>query len=223
MHKLIEIENIVKSYQLGDQSIQVLRGVSLTIEKGEFISIMGQSGSGKSTLMNIVGLLDTPTSGTYRFEGQEVDSLDEDELTFIRRKRIGFVFQQYNLLSRMSALKQVMLPLMYQGVPSAEREQRALEALRIVGLEDRKNNKPNELSGGQQQRVSIARALVTNPEIILADEPTGALDSTTGQEVMQLLTDLNKQGKTIILITHEQRIAAYAQKVIHIADGKILS
>lgn len=223
MSKLIEIENIVKSYQLGDQSIQVLRGVSLTIEKGEFISIMGQSGSGKSTLMNIVGLLDTPTSGTYRFEGQEVDSLDEDELTFIRRKRIGFVFQQYNLLSRMSALKQVMLPLMYQGVPFVEREKRALEALRIVGLEDRKNNKPNELSGGQQQRVSIARALVTNPEIILADEPTGALDSTTGQEVMQLLTDLNKQGKTIILITHEQRIAAYAQKVIHIADGKILS
>jgi len=219
---LIKFENIIKTYHLGDQKIEVLRGMSFKIERGEFVSIMGQSGSGKSTLMNIVGLLDIPTDGKYSLDDESVENFNETQLTEIRRRKIGFVFQQYNLLARMNTLEQVMLPLKYQGVPKKERQARAEEALRIVGLSDRMFNRPNELSGGQQQRVSIARAIVTNPEIILADEPTGALDSHTGKEIMELFLNLNRQGRTIVLITHEREIADYAQRIIHIADGKII-
>lgn len=219
---LIKLTDITKTYHLGDQTIEVLRGVSLDIHKKEFVSIMGQSGSGKSTLMNIVGLLDTPTTGSYLLDDQAVEKFNETKLTTIRRRKIGFVFQQYNLLPRMTTLEQVLLPLEYQGIPRTEREARAREALNTVGLSDRLHNKPNELSGGQQQRVSIARALVSDPEILLADEPTGALDSHTGTEVMNLLTRLNEKGHTIVIITHEKEIAAYAKKIIHISDGKII-
>lgn len=220
---LLSLRDITKTYTLGHASYTVLHGVSLDIQEGEFVAIMGQSGSGKSTLMNIIGLLDTPTSGSYFFDGDEVSQREEADRTNIRRSRIGFVFQQYNLLSRMPAIKQVALPLMYQGVPIAEQEKRAREALEIVGLKERVHHLPNELSGGQQQRVSIARALVTRPHIILADEPTGALDSKTGQEVMELLSELNAQGKTIVLITHEKEIAAYAHRTIVISDGNIIT
>jgi putative ABC transport system ATP-binding protein len=219
---IIRLEDITKVYQLGENEFQVLNGVSFQIEKGDFIAIMGQSGSGKSTLMNIIGMLDTPTKGSYFFEEEAIEKLDEDQLTFIRRKKIGFVFQQYNLLARVPTLEQVTLPLAYQGVKHKEREEMAMKALKIVGLEDKTFNKPNELSGGQQQRVSIARALVSDPEIILADEPTGALDLHTGKEVMELLQELNRQGKTIVLITHESEIAAYAKKIIKISDGNIV-
>lgn len=219
---LIQLKDIRKVYHLGDQTIEVLRGIDADIQRGEFVSIMGQSGSGKSTLMNIIGLLDVPTSGSYSLDDLSVETFNEDKLTAIRRKKIGFVFQQYNLLARMNTLEQVMLPLKYQGIHKTEREERAIEALKIVGLQDRMHNKPNELSGGQQQRVSIARAIVTNPEIILADEPTGALDSHTGTEIMELFSKLNTQGRTIVLITHEHEIAKYAKKIIHISDGKII-
>jgi putative ABC transport system ATP-binding protein len=220
MH-LIELKDIIKSYRMGEQEIEVLKKVSLSIGKGEFVSIMGPSGSGKSTLMNIIGLLDTPTSGQYLFEGKPVEKFNETELTKVRSRQIGFVFQQYNLLSRMSALKQVMVPLMYQGIPKAERVRRAEQALKAVGLEDRMKNKPNELSGGQQQRVSIARAIVTDPSMILADEPTGALDTKTGEEVMDIFKRLNKEGKAIVIITHEMNIAEHAKRAIHIIDGRI--
>lgn len=219
---MLTLKNIVKKYQIGTQELVVLKGVSLHVEENDFVAIMGQSGSGKSTLMNIIGLLDTPSSGEYIFENDNVEHLSGDSRSLIRRQRIGFVFQSYNLLPRMSAKKQVMLPLMYQGVPKKERERRAEEALETVGLKDKMQNKPNELSGGQQQRVSIARALVTKPSIILADEPTGALDSKTGDEVMELFTKLNNQGKTIILITHEQEIANFSKKIIHLSDGNII-
>jgi putative ABC transport system ATP-binding protein len=220
MH-LIELKDIIKSYRMGEQEIEVLKKVSLSIGKGEFVSIMGPSGSGKSTLMNIIGLLDTPTSGQYLFEGKPVEKFNETELTKVRSRQIGFVFQQYNLLSRMSALKQVMVPLMYQGIPKAERVRRAEQALKAVGLEDRMKNKPNELSGGQQQRVSIAWAIVTDPSMILADEPTGALDTKTGEEVMDIFKRLNKEGKAIVIITHEMNIAEHAKRAIHIIDGRI--
>lgn len=219
---MIKLKDITKTYQLGSQELTVLKKVSLKIGSGEFVAIMGQSGSGKSTLMNIIGLLDVPTSGGYVFDGESVERLKEDEQSHIRGRKIGFVFQSYNLLPRMSAVKQVGLPLLYQGVKRKERDVRAIEALRTVGLADKIQSKPNELSGGQQQRISIARAIVTDPEIILADEPTGALDSKTGAEVMDIFNELNKQGKTIIVITHEKEIAAYAKKIIYLSDGEIV-
>ena len=219
---MITLKNIVKTYQVGEQELSVLKGISLKVNKGDFIAVMGQSGSGKSTLMNIIGLLDVPTKGEYILGKNNVENLQGDEQAEIRGKKIGFVFQSYNLLARISALKQVGLPLMYQGVSPRERDQRAEEALKVVGLEDKLNNTPNALSGGQQQRVSIARAMVTNPDIILADEPTGALDSKTGNEVMDIFTQLNQVGKTIVLITHEQEIANYAKTKIHLSDGLII-
>lgn len=220
---LIQLRDIRKVYTLGGQQLTVLGGVDISIVAGEFVAIMGQSGSGKSTLMNIIGMLDTPTSGSYHFAGQDVSGFNEDQLTSARREQIGFVFQQYNLLPRMSALQQVMLPLQYRGVPRAEREHMAMAALHTVGLQGREANKPTELSGGQQQRVSIARAIVGNPGIILADEPTGALDSKTGHDVMELFAQLHRQGRTIIVITHAAEIATYAQRTIRISDGHIVS
>jgi len=220
---LIEVSNITKDYSLGTQTVEALRGVSFGIEKGEFIAIMGPSGSGKSTLMNIIGCLDSPTSGTYHLNQQEVSALNGDELARIRNKEIGFVFQTFHLLARNSALDNVMLPLKYAGVGKADQLNRAKDTLSQVGLESRMSHQPSELSGGQQQRVAIARALVNNPSILFADEPTGNLDSQTGHEVMQLFHNLHKQGQTIILITHENEIAAKAQRTIFIKDGLIES
>jgi putative ABC transport system ATP-binding protein len=220
---VIEVSNITKDYSLGTQTVEALRGVSFGIEQGEFIAIMGPSGSGKSTLMNIIGCLDSPTSGTYHLNQQEVSTLNGDELAGIRNKEIGFVFQTFHLLARNSALDNVMLPLKYAGVGKADQLNRAKDTLSQVGLESRMNHQPSELSGGQQQRVAIARALVNNPSILFADEPTGNLDSQTGHEVMQLFHNLHKQGQTIILITHENEIAAKAQRTIFIKDGLIES
>lgn len=220
---MIRLAHITKSYTLGGHAVHVLRDVSLTIARGDFLAIMGPSGSGKSTLMNIIGLLDAPTSGSYRFEEREVARIDEDEQAEIRSRRIGFVFQAFNLLPRIDALRQVMQPLLYQGVARASADARARAALHAVGLEDRIAHKPNELSGGQQQRVSIARALVADPALILADEPTGALDTTTGEEVMDILTRLNALGKTILVVTHEPNVAAHARRTIHIQDGSVAS
>jgi putative ABC transport system ATP-binding protein len=220
---MIILKNITKEYTLWDQTFQVLKWVNLEIKRGDFVSIMWPSGSGKSTLMNIIGMLDVATSGSYQFNDLEIAGQKEDALAKIRWKNIGFVFQSYNLLPRMNVLKQVMLPLAYQGISKSKREEMALLALKKVGLSDKTHNKPNELSGWQQQRVSIARALAVNPEIILADEPTGALDSVTWDEVMNLLVELNKEWKTIILITHEKDIDAYAKRHIHIRDGKIVT
>ena len=220
---LIEVSNITKDYSLGTQTVEALRGVTFGIEQGEFIAIMGPSGSGKSTLMNIIGCLDSPTTGTYHLNQQEVSTLSGDELAGIRNKEIGFVFQTFHLLARNSALENVMLPLKYAGVSKADQANRAKDKLSQVGLESRMNHQPSELSGGQQQRVAIARALVNNPSILFADEPTGNLDSQTGHEVMQLFHNLHKQGQTIILITHENEIAAKAQRTIYIKDGLIES
>tara|TARA_B100000959_G_scaffold171169_1_gene179256 strand:+ start:3022 stop:3705 length:684 start_codon:yes stop_codon:yes gene_type:complete len=220
---LIEASNITKDFSLGTQTVEALRGVTFGIEQGEFIAIMGPSGSGKSTLMNIIGCLDSPTTGTYHLNQQEVSTLSGDELAGIRNKEIGFVFQTFHLLARNSALDNVMLPLKYAGVGKADQLNRAKDTLSQVGLESRMNHQPSELSGGQQQRVAIARALVNNPSILFADEPTGNLDSQTGHEVMQLFHNLHKQGQTIILITHENEIAAKAQRTIFIKDGLIES
>ena len=222
--KVIELKNIVKTYDMGGaEEVHALRGVSLEIQKNEYLAIMGPSGSGKSTLMNIIGCLDTPTSGSYEFNGVNVSDLDDNGLARIRNKEIGFVFQTFNLLARSNSLHNVELPLIYGGVPAAERRRRALETLAHVQLGDRAHHKPNELSGGQRQRVAVARALVTRPSIILADEPTGNLDSKTGEEIMMLFDDLHRQGNTIILVTHESDIAEHAHRSIRLRDGNIES
>ena len=220
---IISVNGVTKHYALGTQTVEALRGVSFDIKKGEFIAIMGPSGSGKSTLMNIIGCLDIPTHGTYLLNNQEVSSLDDDALAGIRNKEIGFVFQNFHLLARNSALDNVMLPLKYAGIEKADQITRAKAALSEVGLQDRMDHQPSELSGGQQQRVAIARALVNNPSILFADEPTGNLDSQTGHDVMQLFHNLHDQGQTIILITHENEVAAEAQRTIFIKDGLIES
>lgn len=223
MENIIEIKDIVKLYIMGMEELYALKGVSLNIKKNEYVAIMGPSGSGKSTLMNIIGCLDTPTSGEYYLNGKNVSEMDDDELAEIRNREIGFVFQTFNLLGRSNALHNVELPLIYSGVSKAERTERAEEALYNVGLEDRMTHKPNELSGGQRQRVAIARALINRPSIILADEPTGNLDSKTGEEIMALLEELNQKGNTIIIVTHEEEIAQHAHRVVKIRDGKIES
>ena len=220
---LIEIKNLVKNYSLGDSEIPVLHGINLTIDKNEYVAIMGPSGSGKSTLMNILGCLDTASTGDYFFNKVNVSSLDDDNLSAMRNKEIGFIFQNFNLLPRLNAIQNVELPLVYAGTPTAERRERAIKALERVGLSDRMNHKPSELSGGQRQRVAVARALITNPGILLADEPTGALDSKTGVEIMRLFDELHTEGNTIILITHEQEIANYAHRNIYLKDGMIHS
>ena len=218
---LIQTENLWKTYHMGTESVHALREVSVEIERGDFVAIMGPSGSGKSTLMNLIGCLDTPTQGTYRINGRPVSGMNDDELARIRNREIGFVFQTFNLLPRASALHNVELPLIYAGVSAAERKEQAVAALHLVELDDRIDHRPNELSGGQRQRVAIARALVNNPSIVLADEPTGNLDSKTGIEIMAVFEGLHRAGNTIILITHEPDVARYAHRVIHILDGRI--
>jgi putative ABC transport system ATP-binding protein len=218
---IIVTDNLWKTYEMGDQEVHALRGVNLRIRHNEYVAIMGPSGSGKSTLMNLIGCLDSPSQGKYWLNGHDVSELNDDELARIRNKEIGFVFQTFNLLARATALHNVELPLIYNGTPAAEREQRAKAALESVGLETRMMHKPNELSGGQRQRVAIARALVNNPSIILADEPTGNLDSKTGDEIMALFDDLHARGNTIVLVTHEADIAEYAHRIVTIRDGVI--
>jgi len=219
---VIRLEGVHKTYTMGDVEVHALRGVSLTIREGEFVAIMGTSGSGKSTTMNIVGCLDRPTRGTYTLDGQDVSALSKDERADIRSRKLGFVFQGFNLLSRTSALENVELPMLYAGVDTAERHRRAVEALRSVGLAGREQNHPNQLSGGQQQRVAIARALVNNPALILADEPTGNLDSRTSVEVMEIFQRLNRvRGITLVLVTHESDIASYADRVVIFKDGRV--
>jgi putative ABC transport system ATP-binding protein len=220
---LIKTDNLWKTYEMGAEKIHALAGVSFTVTKGEYLAIMGPSGSGKSTLMNLIGCLDTPTQGQYFINGRLVSAMNDDELAFIRNREIGFVFQTFNLLARATALHNVELPLIYNGTPAQERIERAKGALRMVELEQRMTHKPNELSGGQRQRVAIARALVNNPSILLADEPTGNLDSATGVEIMNLFEKLHEQGNTIILVTHEHDVAEHAHRTIHIRDGKVAS
>ncbi len=219
---LLVARDLAKTYTMGGQTVHALRGVSLDIAEGDFVAIMGASGSGKSTLMNILGCLDQPSAGTYQLAGEAVDAMSADALASIRNRRIGFVFQQFNLLPRTSALENVELPMVYANVPPAERHERALRSLQRVGLGERSGHTPAELSGGQQQRVAIARALVNNPRLILADEPTGALDSQTSEDIMRLLAELNEQGMTVVLVTHESDIATWARRRLVFRDGRVL-
>ncbi len=218
---LIELKDIYKIYIMGSEEVRANDGITLTIDRGEFVAIVGKSGSGKSTLMRIIGALDVPTSGSYLLSGEDVDQMDEDQLADIRNRMIGFIFQQYNLLPKSNLLENVELPLLYAKVPGEERRERAMKALERVGLEDKWKHFPRQLSGGQQQRVSIARALAGNPSLILADEPTGALDSRTSREVLDFLKELNQEGNTIVMITHDSSIAVEARRVVRIHDGKI--
>lgn len=220
---MITLKAIRKIYQMGDTAVHALDGVNLSINRGEFVAITGPSGSGKSTLMNIIGCLDRPTSGSYRLDGDEVALLNDDQLALTRNRKIGFVFQNFNLLPRISAVKNIALPLVYSGVDNDERMNRALSTLTMVGIAERKDHRPNELSGGQRQRVAIARALVTDPAILIADEPTGNLDTKSSIEIMDVFCSLHAQGRTIIMVTHEADIAAYAERVVQVRDSKILS
>ena len=222
MDHLIELTDIYKIYHMGDTDVHALDGVTIHIDEGEFVAIVGQSGSGKSTAMNIIGCLDVPTSGTYHLGGVDVSTMEDDQQAEIRNKMLGFIFQQYNLIPKLSVLENVELPLLYSGADSATRRQAAMKALERVGLADKCKNLPNQLSGGQQQRVSIARALAGSPSVILADEPTGALDSRTGREVLSFLQELNREGDTIVLITHDNSIAVKAQRIIRLSDGKVI-
>ena len=218
---VIELQNIKRNFRVGDETVHALRGVSFSIGEGEFVTIMGTSGSGKSTLMNMLGCLDTPTSGKYVLDGQDVASMTDNQLADVRNKEIGFIFQGFNLISNLDAVGNVELPLVYRGVSKNERKQLAMEALKSVGLEDRMKHKPNEMSGGQQQRVAVARAVAAKPPIILADEPTGNLDTKSTQEIMEILKELHRSGRTVIIITHDEEIASQAHRVIRILDGRI--
>jgi putative ABC transport system ATP-binding protein len=221
MDKIIEIQDIVKNYQVGTVIVRALRSLSLTINRNEYVAIMGPSGSGKSTLMNLIGALDTPTAGTYHLNGIDVSKMEDNMLAEVRNKEIGFIFQTFNLLPRYTALENVTLPLIYAGIPKVEREAQAIETLAQVGLADRMDHKPNELSGGQRQRVAIARALINKPSIILADEPTGNLDSKTSIDIMMLLDEIHKKGNTVIVVTHEEDIARHAARIVKLVDGQI--
>ena len=222
MEHLIEFQSVYKIYQMGDTQVRALDGVDMTIDPGEFVAIVGQSGSGKSTAMNIIGCLDVPSTGVYKLGGVDVSTMDDDQQAVIRNKMLGFIFQQYNLIPKLNVLENVELPLLYAGYPGEERRRRALESLERVGLAEKYKNRPNQLSGGQQQRVSIARALAGDPSVILADEPTGALDSRTGREVLHFLKQLHEEGNTVVLITHDNSIAVKAERIVRLQDGKII-
>ncbi len=222
MEHLIELKDVYKIYQMGEETVHALDGVSLTVDPGEFVAIVGSSGSGKSTAMNIIGCLDVPTSGTYHLGGIDVSTMEDDQQAEVRNKMLGFIFQQYNLIPKLTVQENVELPLLYAGVSAEERHSRAVQALERVGLADKRKNLPSQLSGGQQQRVSIARALAGKPSVILADEPTGALDSRTGREVLRFLQQLNREGDTVVLITHDNSIAVKARRIVRLQDGKII-
>ncbi len=222
MNDLLKLENVWKTYTLGKVKVDVLRGVSLEINKGEFVVILGPSGSGKSTLLNMISCLDVPTKGKISFEGENVSSFSEDQLAVVRGKKIGFVFQQFNLLTHLTALQNVVLPTLFQGMTEKESEERGSELLESIGLEMRKHHRPGELSGGEKQRVAIARALINNPDVIVADEPTGNVDSKTGIKIMEIIKELNKKGKTVIVVTHDRDLVSYANRIISIKDGQLV-